>query len=229
MRNLGQIQGIIFDLGKTLMFIPNEYDLESGIAKLVGQTRENVAMIIYDLCHKYLKISAEDFTNKLCQKLNKNNKPDLGNNLRTICQNSVQESRLQSDALYALSTLKKRGYKLSLVSNTSPLSKSRIQKLNIVDYFDYIVFSCDVGYSKPDPRIFLHAIHLMGIVPQQTCIIGDRIRTIALGADILGARLILVERRMQDVVVSEQVPVDAIVPNLVKLVELPMLKGIENG
>ena len=224
MKDLEPIDGIIFDLGKTLMYIPERYNLEGRIAKRVGLTRQKVEIFIYDLCYRNPNMSADEFVNLLCQKLGRNSHT-LINTLREICWDSVKNAKLQNDAKGALKVLKGRGFKIALVSNTSPLSKSRIKKLDIKDYFDHIVLSCDIGYLKPDPRIFLHTIESMQTMPSNTCIVGDRIHTIMLGGFIIEARLILVERRMNHAVISEQIPVDAIVPNLEGLVKLPILGG----
>ena len=221
MKNVERIEGIIFDLGKTLMYIPEEYNFENKIADLINWSSEKVEIYIYDLCHKNLNLSAKEFIELIYDKLGSN--ISFKNKLRKACWDSVINAKLQHDAEECLRTLKNRGFKLTLISNTSPLSKIRIQELGIKKYFDHIVFSCDIGYLKPDPRIFLHAIKLMETKPASICIVGDKIRTIILGGAIIGTKLILVERRINQTIISNQIPVDAIVPNLYDLINLPML------
>jgi putative hydrolase of the HAD superfamily len=44
--------------------------------------------------------------------------------------------------------------------------------LNVKKYFDKTIFSCEVGYVKPDPKLFETALRAMGN-PQHTVFIGD--------------------------------------------------------
>ncbi len=218
------IDGIIFDLGKTLMYLPDEYDLEARIASLIEKPKQEIITLVYDLCRRNLGMTAEEFIDNLSKKLNHVEDPVLDKAIRDICADSIHRAMLQPDAINALTALKSKGYNLALVSNTSPLSRPRIQKLGLVDHFDHIVFSCDMGLLKPDPRIFIYAMEKMETTPDHTCIIGDRIRTIILGGAILGSKLVLVERKMEKPVISEQLPIDAIVPSLDCLVGLPLLR-----
>jgi epoxide hydrolase-like predicted phosphatase len=58
------------------------------------------------------------------------------------------------------------------------------------DLFDVVVISSEVGMRKPEPRIFLHAADLLGLVPQE-CIFIDDIQANVIGAQELGFTAIL--------------------------------------
>ena len=51
------------------------------------------------------------------------------------------------------------------------------------EFFGTVVDSARVGYEKPDPRIFEHALRVSGAEPATTLHVGD-----LYDADILGAR-----------------------------------------
>lgn len=54
-----------------------------------------------------------------------------------------------------LQSLKNNNITLSIVSNTlTRRSVDRLEKLNLLHYFDQIILSFEVGVSKPDPKIF---------------------------------------------------------------------------
>lgn len=75
---------------------------------------------------------------------------------------------------------------LGIVSNGQRVfSERELRHLGIRDYFDVVVFSSDYGYKKPDPRLFRHALHRLGVHPENTLFIGDSYRN-----DILGPRRI---------------------------------------
>ena len=223
MKNANRPSGLIFDLGDTLMYIPRSFQFEPRLAQLLEISVAEVNVMVCDLYCSNVGLSADDFVRLLCQKMHHERFSIDDNEIREICMDSVREAKLQPDAIEALAVLRERGFKLTLVSNTSPLSWPRIEQLGLAGLFDHIVFSCDIGHLKPDPRIFMHAFERMGARASEVCLVGDKIRTLILGGAILGARLILVERRMHDTVMTDQVPTYAIVPSLRELVQLPVL------
>ncbi len=74
-------------------------------------------------------------------------------------------------------------YTLHLITNG--FKESQGQKINgtgIGKYFDQVICSEDVGFNKPDPAIFEHALSLAGAEKQTSLMIGD-----SLEADVMGA------------------------------------------
>jgi putative hydrolase of the HAD superfamily len=61
-----------------------------------------------------------------------------------------------------LTELKRRGYKLGIITNTVTSSEEHVRmalrKIDIEKYFEIVVTSVDVGCNKPDERIFLTAL-----------------------------------------------------------------------
>lgn len=53
---------------------------------------------------------------------------------------------------------------------------------------DAIVDSEVVGFNKPDPQLFLHALSLVGALPQQAIHVGDTVRADVRGAQAAGIR-----------------------------------------
>ena len=62
--------------------------------------------------------------------------------------------KLYEGVTEVLPALKKRGYKIAVLSNWDKRLRSILNGLDIARYFDHIVISSEVGYEKPDPRIF---------------------------------------------------------------------------
>ncbi|RJP23556.1 MAG: HAD family hydrolase [Candidatus Abyssobacteria bacterium SURF_5] len=86
--------------------------------------------------------------------------------------------RVYEDVLDVIPRLASR-YKLGLISNGS----TRIDKLQIAQYFAYSVYAREIGYEKPAPEIFLAAAKRSGCSNGEILVIGDGQYT-----DILGAR-----------------------------------------
>lgn len=73
-------------------------------------------------------------------------------------QKQVEENRCLFEGVKeTLSELKKRGFRLAVLSNTESSeskNRERMRRLNINQYFDYVVCSVDIGYVKPQPEAF---------------------------------------------------------------------------
>jgi HAD superfamily hydrolase (TIGR01662 family) len=97
--------------------------------------------------------------------------------------------RLFSDAIETLSTLHDRGYHLGCVTNRSfcgPAFMEEIEENGLGGLLDTIAISCDVGYLKPHPRIYQHALETIDVEPEEAVMVGDSLRADIAGAQALG-------------------------------------------
>jgi HAD superfamily hydrolase (TIGR01509 family) len=70
--------------------------------------------------------------------------------------------------------LAKENYKIAVCSNSIRKTiLTVLSKLDIIEYFDYIVSNEDVNNSKPHPEIYWKAISYFGFLPEETLIIED--------------------------------------------------------
>ena len=65
-------------------------------------------------------------------------------------------------------------YRLGVIANQSPGADERLKNHGLLKYFEFVLGSADVGFSKPDPRIFLLALEKAGCEPHEAVMIGDR-------------------------------------------------------
>lgn len=85
-----------------------------------------------------------------------------------------------------LDDLRARGYELAVVSNTfvpGLVMDRHLRALSLIDRFPVRVYSSDVGYRKPDRRIFDLALEKLEIPAEKATFVGDLPAT-----DIEGAR-----------------------------------------
>jgi putative hydrolase of the HAD superfamily len=67
-----------------------------------------------------------------------------------------------------------RGYPLGIVSNGQRVfSELELRQLGLHGYFNFVLFSSDFGYKKPDSRIFMAGAGYLGMSPQDILYIGD--------------------------------------------------------
>lgn len=76
--------------------------------------------------------------------------------------------------------------------------RQKLKKAGIDKYFDVVVISDDIGISKPDPEIFLHAAAAAGKDPSQCWYIGDKVDTDAKAAMDAGFTGVWLNRRFID-------------------------------
>ncbi|MDX6450392.1 MAG: putative hydrolase of the superfamily [Gaiellaceae bacterium] len=89
-----------------------------------------------------------------------------------------------------LDSLRSRGIKTGLVANSWPdparLLRADVETFGLTGQFDVIVFSEEVGFRKPQPEIFLHALSLLDVSPENAMFVGDRLETDVQGAARVG-------------------------------------------
>lgn len=77
--------------------------------------------------------------------------------------------------------------KVVLVTNATSRLESDLQRLNLIDEFDVIINSSDVGYAKPDAQIFEAALKAVNLSPQAAAFVDDSATNVraaaALGID----------------------------------------------
>jgi HAD superfamily hydrolase (TIGR01509 family) len=89
-----------------------------------------------------------------------------------------------------LCSLRARGLKTGLVANSWPeparLLRADAEAFGLEPLLDVMVFSEEVGFAKPEPEIFLHALQELGVEPEDAMFVGDRLESDVQGAANLG-------------------------------------------
>jgi HAD superfamily hydrolase (TIGR01549 family) len=131
--------------------------------------------------------------------------------------------RLFDDAVETLDALRHQGYRLGCVTNRSFGGSAFVEEVEghgLADIFDVLAVSCDLGYMKPHPRIFQHALDTLGVEPRETVMVGDSLRADVAGAQALG--MTAVWRRHPAIVEqADGVQPDFVVDELRELLQLP--------
>ncbi len=106
-------------------------------------------------------------------------------------------SRLWSNVLpgvpNALEKLRAMGLRLAVVSNSDGTCESILIEHGLRAFFDAVVDSTEVGFEKPDPRIFQRALEILGANPAQTLHAGDSYHADVEGARAAGVSALLID------------------------------------
>jgi len=87
------------------------------------------------------------------------------------------------DVLPALRALKRRGFRLAVISNWDQRLRPLLCRLRLLNFFDVVVVSGEVGFTKPSPAIFEIAARRLRLSPNEILHVGDEP-----GSDWRGAR-----------------------------------------
>lgn len=85
----------------------------------------------------------------------------------------VALSDIHPHVLKTIRELKRQGKSLGLISNADRIEVSSWAETEASTYFDSAVFSCNVGYIKPERQIYLHSLTQLGLPPSQCLFVGD--------------------------------------------------------
>jgi putative hydrolase of the HAD superfamily len=95
----------------------------------------------------------------------------------------LTEAQPFDDTIAVLDTLRKR-FKIGILTNGFiTLQRGKIELYELAEHVDFTVVSEEIGYHKPDKRVFEATLKLAEANPSETLYVGDN-----LIADIQGAR-----------------------------------------
>jgi putative hydrolase of the HAD superfamily len=120
-----------------------------------------------------------------------------------------------------LGFLRRRGFKLGLLSNLTSLHKEPVKRLGLEQKFDVIGYSCDQGLVKPDRRLFSWISEALAVSPERVLVIGDSYPNDVIAAREAGMRAVWLDASDPRAALRElgQLATREIVPELPPLVE----------
>lgn len=99
------------------------------------------------------------------------------------------------DVMPALDAMQAAGLRLAVVSNWGWYAPELLQTLELARHFEVMSISARVGYQKPHPAIFEHALELLDLSADQVVHVGDDPEADVVGARRVGIEPVLIDRR----------------------------------
>lgn len=103
------------------------------------------------------------------------------------------DRKLFPETIEVLEYFKNKGYKMGVISDTSPSLEFTLQQLGIAKYFTSFTASSLVGAGKPSPIIFNAALTAQGVTAEESIYVDDY-KPEADGARLQGFTSFLIER-----------------------------------
>ncbi|HEX5691854.1 MAG TPA: HAD family hydrolase [Roseiflexaceae bacterium] len=105
---------------------------------------------------------------------------------------------LYDDAIQTLETLREQ-FRLGLITNgPSAIQRPKIERFELVKYFDVLIVSGEVDVAKPDPAIFALALGRLGVEPHQALFVGDSPEHDLRGAEAAGVDFVWMNAHGQE-------------------------------
>jgi len=122
------------------------------------------------------------------------------------------------DAIDTVRWLQTSGCRLALLTNgTGAAQRKKISQFALDDLFDEILIEGEVGFGKPDERIYRLALARLDVAPQETWMIGDNLEWDVAAPQQLGLFSIWVDTKGMGVPAHRAVKPDRIVRRLADL------------
>jgi len=191
-----EVNNIFFDLDHTLWDFDKNSDLT--FFKILKKNNLNIDVSkflnsYHPINRKYWELYRENKVSKAdlryyrlsdtFKKLNYDINDDLINQLAIDYIEHLSDfNHLIPDTLIVLNSLKSN-YRMHIITNGfKEVQKRKLEKSKLIQYFDSVTISEDVGVKKPHKLIFDHALTAANANVENSVMIGDNFN-----ADILGA------------------------------------------
>lgn len=110
---------------------------------------------------------------------------------------STKYIKLYKNVIKVLKELKKKGYKLYVLSNAqASFTIPELKKLKIYKYFDDIAISSDYGVKKPNKEFYINSMNKFNIKSNNTIMIGNDYDCDIAPANKLGIKTIFIKSNL---------------------------------
>jgi HAD superfamily hydrolase (TIGR01662 family) len=256
------IKAVFFDLGDTLWHLPNlpppdairgetmrrvgglvkswGYDMAVGERRMIGRDiRLTIEKATREAFHG--DCIEPDYT-RICQEIAKSHDIEIDREQAATLWDTWNLGglflgrELFPDVTPTLEELARRGYRLASITNRGYGGErfwEEVRAFRLDQIFEDIAVSCDIGYLKPHPAIYEHALGKMGVAAEESVMVGDNMRADVEGSKALGMTAVWrrppldepVEATEDEPEVTGPVQPDYSIRNISELLELPILRA----
>lgn len=177
------IKAVVFDYGGVVKI--NEQDLIKDISEYLKISKE-------DYLREYFKVNNmfniegrgfEEVTLLLVSKFDNSEK--VKEHMLKLLKENESKYHLNIELIEIIKELKNKNHKIALLSNNSLELRQKLEEDNILDLFDEIVISAEVGCQKPQPEIFDILFKKLELNPNEVIFVDDTPKSLE-GADKIG-------------------------------------------
>lgn len=197
------VRGVIFDLFRTLTGVESEWPDLPVTSDALGIDRRVWDEIIATRSRRRL-MGAQRDPFEIVRTLAHEVDPTIPEGrIREAVRIRSQSFRhalrsISQENLDALKHLRAAGLRLGLISNADVMGVAAREQSPLVGLFDVEIFSCEVGYVKPDPAIFHRCLDEIKLKPSECLFVGDGGSNELIGAKEVGLSTVFVSGVMAE-------------------------------
>ncbi|ETE63037.1 Haloacid dehalogenase-like hydrolase domain-containing protein 3, partial [Ophiophagus hannah] len=120
-------------------------------------------------------------------------------------------------AIEMLQWCQQQGIPMAVISNSDQRLQEILSRCNLQQYFQFVLTSEEVGFAKPDQRIFLEALHSAKVEPQLAAHVGDHYVNDYLAARKAGLHSFLFKMAGEPIENDMEVPENHLLSSLLDL------------
>lgn len=163
-------KAIGFDYGGVIAGIPSpEFDRQ--VIKLLNVSLETYHNVYFSNNHliNHDALSVAEFWGKVLNEMSRGDK--LDEFLKFL--KSLDQHKIDEHVLSLAKKLKTLGYKVGILSNNTSEKIEQMRKAGLMEIFDIVAVSTQIGFSKPEPEAFNIFIKQLNIKPTELIFIDD--------------------------------------------------------
>lgn len=176
-----KIKAIGFDYGGVIAKNSGQ-PFDQRVSRALGMSMEEYRKEYFKVNHlpNSGKMSWDEFWVMFTNKLGKQKKLE---GVRKVVH-ELNTRDVDESVLSLVQKLKENKYKVGLLSNTTLDAVIRFRSLGFYELFDTVVVSAEVGYSKPDPKVFELFIDNLDVKAEELVFIDDSINSLKTANEI---------------------------------------------
>ena len=196
-------KGIVFDLFHTLTARESEWSEGLRTHQVLGLSREAWENQLFE-SSRFRLAGLERDHKAVISRMARAIDPSISDEVidRAVSNRSNRFSRaltkIPPENILLLQSLRQHSIKLGLVSNADCGEIASWDSSPLAPFFDSTVFSCYVGYVKPEPEIFLRSLLELALRPQDCLFVGDGGSQELVAARSLGFTTVMVTGIMRE-------------------------------
>ena len=186
--------GLILDYGNVLTRAQDQTWMD-GAARRLGADAAAFRAAYWQHRHAYdADLTAAEYWHRVLAAARRGAGSPDAVDLAWLIESGIASWSVYRDEVWALPALFRRtGGRTAFLSNSGPEVMARVRgDRSLEARFDAVVISCEVGFSKPDPRIYQLCLDRLGLAARETLFVDDRADNIE-GAERVGLQTLQFE------------------------------------
>ena len=170
------IKLIAFDYGGVIKI--NERSLSSDICDYLKIDKEDWKKEYFLVNHlaNVKNISFRDVFILVASKFD--NSDETKKYILDLVESNKNKWHLNDELINMIKDLKRKNYKIALLSNNSTELRQKLKENEIIDIFDEVIISAEVGFQKPQPEIFDILFKKLEADPSEVIFVDDTLRSL---------------------------------------------------